>query len=149
MGPDDERLPAPDREPPARDTGATVLLVEDDPLLRKAAENALRRDGFRVLAAANGEEALKTVANEVPDLVLLDLVMPGIQGYDVLRTLKGDPATAHVPVVILTNLGQGADVQRALEAGAAAYAIKAELALRELTALVRQVLLTRESPQGT
>ncbi|HKX19415.1 MAG TPA: response regulator [bacterium] len=143
------QLPTHGGEPPARDAGATVLLVEDDPLLRKAAESALRRDGFRVLAAANGEEALQSVAREVPDLVLLDLVMPGIQGYDVLRALKGDPATAHVPVVILTNLGQGADVERAMQAGAAAYAIKAELALRELTGLVRKVLLTRESPRGT
>lgn len=143
------RLPTDGREPPARDAGATVLLVEDDQLLRKAAESALRRDGFRVLAAANGEEALQTVATEVPDLVLLDLVMPGIQGYDVLRALKSDPATADVPVVILTNLGQGADVQRAMEAGAVAYAIKADLALQELTALVRKVLLIRESPRGT
>ena len=141
--------PTHGREPPARDAGATVLLVEDDPLLRKAAESALRRDGFRVLAAANGEEALRTVAIDIPDLILLDLVMPGLQGYDVLRALKADPTTAGVPVVILTNLGQGADVQRAMEAGAAAYAIKAELALQELTALVRKVLLTRESPRGT
>lgn len=143
------RLSSHGREPPARDAGATVLLVEDDALLRKAAESALRRDGFRVLAAANGEEALQTVASEVPDLILLDLVMPGIQGYDVLRALKSNPGTAGVPVVILTNLGQGTEVQRAMKAGATAYAIKAELALQELTALVRKVLLTRESPRGT
>src|SRR5579859_1536645 len=132
-----------------RDGAPTILLVEDDRLLRKAAESALRQRGFRVLTATNGDEALRTVSAEIPALVLLDLVMPGLQGHQVLKTLKNNPATAAVPVVILTNLGQDSDVKAALDAGAAAYAIKSDLGLEDLIALVRKVLATSGSPQGT
>lgn len=131
------------------DRSWTILLVEDERLLRKAAENALRQRGFRVLTATNGDEALRTAAAEIPDLVLLDLVMPGLPGYQVLRALKNNDATAAIPVVILTNLGRDADVQRALDAGAVAYAIKSNLALKELVALIRRVLLTSGPPPGT
>jgi DNA-binding response OmpR family regulator len=140
-------VPAPG--PAKDDVGPTILLVEDDRLLRKAVESALRRRGFRVLTATNGDEALRTAAAEIPDLVLLDLVMPGLPGYQVLRALKDRDATAAIPVVILTNLGQDSDVQKALDAGAAAYAIKSNLALEELVALVRRVLLTPGSSRGT
>jgi DNA-binding response OmpR family regulator len=140
-------VPAPGA---ANDGGEpTILLVEDDRLLRKAAESALRQHGFRVLTATDGDEALRTASAEIPDLVLLDLVMPGLAGYQVLSALKDNKATAAIPVVILTNLGQGSDVQKALDAGAAAYAIKSNLALKELVALVRRVLLTPGSPRGT
>lgn len=128
---------------------ATILLVEDDRLLRKAAERALLQRGFRVVTAANGDEALRSVAAAVPDLILLDVVMPGIDGYEVLRRLKAAEATAGTPVIILTNVGQDSDVQMALEAGAAAYAIKSNTGLEDLAALVRKVLLTPESPPGT
>jgi len=131
------------------DRSPIILLVEDDRLLRKAAESALRRRGFRVLTATNGDDALRTAAAEAPDLVLLDLVMPGLPGHEVLRALKDNEVTAAIPVVILTNLGQDFDVQKALDAGAAAYAIKSNLALKELVALVRRVLLTPGSPRGT
>ncbi|HEV2359890.1 MAG TPA: response regulator [bacterium] len=131
------------------DGGPTILLVEDDRLLRKAAESALRLRGFRVVAVPNGDEALRAVAAEPPDLILLDLVMPGLQGHQVLKVLKDDAATARIPVVILTNLGQDSDVQQALNAGAAAYAIKTNLGLEDLVALVRRTLLMPESPRDT
>ena len=140
-------MPAPGA---AKDDGSrTILLVEDDRLLRKAAESALRQRGFRVLTATNGDEALRTAAAEIQNLVLLDLVMPGLPGYQVLRALKDNDATAAIPVVVLTNLGQDSDVQRALDAGAVAYAIKSNLALKELVALIRRVLLTPGPPPGT
>ena len=97
-----------------------ILLAEDDRFLRRAAEAALKRAGFTVLAAADGEEALRMVMAEKPDLVLLDLIMPKLQGFEVLKVLKADPATASIPVVVLSNLGQDGDVLRALAAGAAA-----------------------------
>jgi DNA-binding response OmpR family regulator len=135
--------------PASEDRGPTILLVEDDRVLRKAAESALRLRGFRVLTAANGDEALRTVSAETPDLILLDLIMPGLQGYQVLTALKDNAQTAAIPVVILTNVGQESDVQTALDEGAAAYVIKTNLGLEDLAALVRKVLLTRESPRGT
>ena len=118
----------------------SILLVEDDRFLRKAAEATLRRHGFLVRTAADGEEALQRVRDEVPDLVLLDLIMPKLQGFEVLRILKQDPATKQIPVVVLSNLGQDSDVQQALQGGAATYFIKANLSLQDLVTQVQRVL---------
>ena len=117
-----------------------ILLAEDDRFLRRAEEAALKRAGFVVLAAADGEEALRMAIAEKPDLVLLDLIMPKLQGFEVLKALKADPATAAIPVVVLSNLGQDGDVQRALEGGAVAYLVKANLSLDELVARARETL---------
>lgn len=117
-----------------------ILLAEDDRFLRKAAEARLRQGGFTVLAAVDGEEALRLARAETPDLVLLDLIMPKIQGFEVLKALKEDPATASIPVIVLSNLGQERDVQRAMELGAVAYFIKAHLSLHELVQRVSEVL---------
>ena len=117
-----------------------ILLVEDDRFLRKAAEATLRRQGFAVSAAADGEEALLR-AREGPDLILLDLIMPKLQGFEVLRILKQEPTTRQIPIVVLSNLGQESDVQQALQGGAVAYFIKANLSLQELVTKV-QTLFT-------
>ena len=113
-----------------------ILLAEDDRFLRKAAETALKRQGFTVLAAVDGEEALRMARAEAPDLILLDLIMPKLQGFEVLRALKADAATAATPVIILSNLGQDSDVKQPMDAGAAGYFVKANLSLQ---ALVKQV----------
>jgi twitching motility two-component system response regulator PilH len=122
---------------------ARVLLAEDDRFLRKAAEAMLRRQGFVVRVAVDGEEALEAVQQECPDLVLLDLIMPTMQGFQVLESLKADPETAHVPVIVLSNLGQDADVARAMAGGAAAYFIKSNTSLANLVEQVRTVLAQR------
>ena len=119
---------------------ARVLLAEDDRFLRKAAETALKRHGFTVLAAIDGEEALRMARAEAPDIVLLDLIMPKLQGFEVLRALKADPATTKIPVIILSNLGQESDVKQALEAGAAGYFVKANLSLHDLVKRVGEVV---------
>jgi CheY-like chemotaxis protein len=117
-----------------------ILLAEDDRFLRKAGETTLRRHGFTVVTAADGEEALRLAQAEAPDLILLDMIMPKLQGFEVLRRLKQDPATAPIPVIVLSNLGQDRDVQQALEAGAVAYLIKANLPLERLVERVNDVL---------
>jgi CheY-like chemotaxis protein len=109
-----------------------ILLAEDDRVLRKAAEVTLKRHGFSVLTAADGEAALEMARAEAPDLVLLDLIMPKLQGFEVLRRLKQDPATERIPVIVLSNLGQPSDVQAAMEAGAVGYFVKADLSLQAL-----------------
>jgi DNA-binding response OmpR family regulator len=109
-----------------------VLLAEDDRFLRKAAAAMLRRQGFTVLTAEDGEEALRVVRAETPDLVLLDLIMPKMQGFEVLKALKRDPQTSPIPVVILSNLGQESDSKAAREMGALDYWVKANLDLEEL-----------------
>ena len=119
-----------------------VLLAEDDRFLRRAAEARLRRHGLEVLTAADGEEALRIARAEPLDLVLLDVVMPKLQGFEVLKALKQDVATARVPVIVLSNLGQQRDVAQAMALGAVAFLIKAHLSLQDLVDRVDAVLAT-------
>jgi two-component system alkaline phosphatase synthesis response regulator PhoP len=115
-----------------------ILLAEDDRFLRKAAGAMLRRQGFTVLTAEDGEEALRVARAETPDLILLDLIMPKMQGFEVLKALKSDPQTSPIPVVILSNLGQESDSKAAREMGALDYWVKANLALEELVRRVEE-----------
>jgi DNA-binding response OmpR family regulator len=119
-----------------------VLLAEDDRFLRRAAEVALRRHGLEVLTAADGEEALRLARAERLDLVLLDVVMPKLEGFEVLRLLKEDAATAALPVIVLSNLGQERDVAQARALGAVAFLVKAHLSLQELVERVDAALRT-------
>ena len=122
------------------DVNPTVLLVEDDRFLRRAAEASLRQAGYTVALAGDGEEALRQVAAVKPAIVLLDLIMPKLQGFEVLRRLKAAPETAGIPVVVTSNLGQETDVKQAMNLGAAAYFIKSNLSLQELVTVVRDTL---------
>jgi CheY-like chemotaxis protein len=119
-----------------------VLLAEDDRFLRRAAEARLRRHGLEVLTAADGEEALRIARAEPLDLVLLDVVMPKLQGFEVLKALKQDVATARIPVIVLSNLGQQRDVAQAMALGAVAFLIKAHLSLQDLVDRVDAALAT-------
>ncbi len=116
-----------------------ILLAEDDRFLRRAAESRLRQGGFTVITAVDGEEALRIARAEQPDLVLLDLIMPKLQGFEVLKALKDDATTRHIPVIVLSNLGQESDVQRAMAQGAIAYVVKANLSLQGLAQKVAEV----------
>jgi two-component system, LuxR family, sensor kinase FixL len=118
-----------------------ILLAEDDRFLRKAAEAALRSNGYTVVTAVDGEEALARARGEKPALILLDLIMPKLQGFEVLRALKADPVTAGIPVIVLSNLGQERDMLGAMELGAMAYFIKANLSLEVLAARVNEALV--------
>jgi DNA-binding response OmpR family regulator len=124
------------------DRARRVLLAEDDRFLRRAAEVRLRRHGLEVLTAADGEEALRVARAEPLDLVLLDVVMPKLQGFDVLKALKQDDATAHIPVIVLSNLGQERDVAQAMALGALAFLVKAHLSLQDLVDRVDAALGT-------
>jgi CheY-like chemotaxis protein len=120
--------------------GATVLLVEDDRFVRRATEATLRKGGLSVVVASDGEQALTLAGTAAPDLILLDVIMPKIQGFEVLRRLKDNAATRDIPVVMLSNLGQDGDVERARAAGAADYLVKANLSLQDLLGRVRTLL---------
>ena len=127
----------PDR--PRRD-----LLAEDDRFLPRAAEASLRRHGLEVLTAADGEEALRIARAEPLDLILLDVMMPKLQGFEVLSALKQDDATACIPVLVLSNLGQERDVAQAKALGAVAFLVKANLSLQDLVDRVDAALATGE-----
>ena len=121
-----------------------VLVAEDDRFLRRAAESALRRHGFDVITASDGEEALRLARQELPDIILLDLIMPKLQGFDVLRELKQDPATSSIPVIILSNLGQEQDSKVATEMGAVDYWVKANIGPGEMAERVGALLAAKE-----
>jgi len=99
-------------------------------------------EGLEVLTAADGEEALRLARSERLDLVLLDVIMPKLEGFEVLRRLKEDAATARIPVIVLSNLGQERDVAQAEALGAVAYLVKANLSLQDLVDRVDAALRT-------
>jgi CheY-like chemotaxis protein len=109
-------------------TGSKVLLVEDSKFLLLANERALARAGYEVSTAADGEEALRVANRELPDVVLLDLLLPKLSGWEVLKALKKDPATTQIPVIVLSSLSQ-LNEEKLLEEGAEAYFEKSSLAL--------------------
>jgi two-component system alkaline phosphatase synthesis response regulator PhoP len=102
---------------------AKILIVEDDRFLRELIARKLRNEGYEVIEAVDGEEGLKRIKEEKPDLVLLDLILPGIDGFEVLESAKKDSEIASIPVIILSNLGQREEIERGLKLGAIDYLI--------------------------
>lgn len=124
-----------------------VLLVEDDKFLRRACEASLKQRGFEVVTATDGEEGLQRAREGPrPDVILLDLLMPKLPGIDVLRALKGDPSTADIPVVILSNSSRDEDKREAVTLGAVGYYVKANLSLKELAAQVSHLVKEHAPP---
>jgi CheY-like chemotaxis protein len=103
---------------------AMILIVEDNEANRLLAGAVLEREGYRVEMAGNAEEALQKLANGSPDLILMDVQMPGMDGLTLTRRLKGDARTADIPVVALTALAMMGDRERTLEAGCSGYISK-------------------------
>lgn len=102
----------------------SAILAEDDPDIQLVARLALKRAGFDVTVVGNGQEALEAVQRTPPDVILLDWMMPELDGPETCRRLKSDPATAGIPVVFLTAKSQEAEIQRGLSLGAAGYVTK-------------------------
>jgi DNA-binding response OmpR family regulator len=117
-----------------------IVVADDDRMFRKAAETTLRRQGYAVTTASDGEEALQLIRAERPDIIVLDLIMPKLQGFDVLQVLKQDSLTAAIPVIVLSSLTQEQDKQEALDLGAVAYFNKATFSLGELVKQVETTL---------
>ena len=123
--------------------GARILLAEDDRILRKAGETSLKKKGYDVIAAVDGEDALAKAREHRPDLILLDVMMPKMHGFDVLRALKGDATVRDIPVIMLTNLEQAADIKRATDDGAVGYLVKSNMNLDELAVKIAGALKAR------
>jgi len=103
---------------------AKILVVEDEPENRLLIGMILTTEGYHVIPAVDGADALARLASEPPDLILLDLMMPQMNGFEVLERLRADPTTAPVPVIVLTALAQERDIARAVSSGAQGYVIK-------------------------
>ncbi|MEP6891204.1 MAG: response regulator [Nitrospirota bacterium] len=117
-----------------------IVVADDDRMFRKAAETTLRRQGYDVATASDGEEALQLIRSEPPDMIVLDLIMPKLQGFDVLTILKQDTLTSAIPVIVLSSLTQEQDKQEALNLGAVAYFNKTTFSLSELVKQVENTL---------
>lgn len=118
----------------------TVLIIEDDVFLVKAYQIKFEKEGFNVLTATDGKEVGIALEKEPPHIVLLDLMLPGISGFDILETIKKNPKWKDVPVIILSNLGQAQDIERGKKLGAVDYFIKTNIKISEIVDVVRKYL---------
>lgn len=117
-----------------------VLLIEDEPSLRDIYATKLRLDGFDVIEAGDGVEGFSAAIESSPHVVLLDIVLPIKDGYEVLKDLKGNPRTKDIPVIILSNLGQEFEVKQGIALGAKRFLTKANLTPSKMVDEVRSVL---------
>lgn len=117
-----------------------ILIVEDDKFLSEMYATKLKESGFEIEVAYDGEEGLRKMAEFKPDLVLLDIVLPKIDGFEVMQKIKKDPSFKDINIIALTNLGQKEEVERGLALGADDYAIKAHFTPTEVVAKVKKIL---------
>lgn len=117
-----------------------ILIIEDDPILQKAIQEYLISDGFKSLIASDGEEGIKMARSEVPDLILLDIILPKKNGFEVIKEVKEDLKTKNIPVILLTNLGSLSDIEKALELGASTYLVKSDYGLEEISQKIKETL---------
>ena len=124
-------------------SGQRVLIVEDDVFLRQLLVEKFTKEGYEVREASDGREALQYIAENPPHIVILDLLMPEVDGFQVLEKLRADARTKNLPVVVLSNLGEQEHVNRVKALGADDYLIKAHLFLDEIVARISDVLKKR------
>ena len=118
----------------------TILFIEDESAIQKTFSEVFSQEGYKVVSAIDGETGLRLAKTINPDLILLDLVLPKMHGFDVLKNLKADEKTKDIPVIILTNLEDVKDVDRALELGATTYLVKAQYSLNDLVEKIKKTL---------
>jgi two-component system phosphate regulon response regulator PhoB len=129
-------------------TRERILLIEDEPDIAEVLQYNLEKEGFQVELARRGDAGLEAARRDIPDLILLDLMLPGIDGLEVTRLLKRDPATARLPIVMLTARGEELDRIVGLELGADDY-IGKPFSPREVVLRVKAVLRRRTQPEET
>ena len=117
-----------------------ILLVDDTEFYRKAYVNKLSTEGYVVTTATNGLEALKALSKEKPDIVLLDLMMPVMDGYKVLQTIKADPNLKEIPVVVFSAKGVTEEISKAIAAGASDFLVKATTTPNKVVEKIKGIL---------
>lgn len=125
---------------PKKDNKIKILLVEDDPFLSSMYSTKFEIEDFTVLAAVDGEKGLKLALSERPDIILLDIIMPKMNGFEVLEKLKEDSTTKDIPVILLTNLNQKDEIAKGLSLGATDYLIKAHFMPSEVVDKIKKVI---------
>jgi len=115
------------------------MLIEDDHFLSSLIKTRLEKDGFTVLQAFDGDEALTTLQTERPNLVMLDLIMPKSNGFDVLKTISMTPGLERTPVIIVSNLAQDSDIEKARQLGAKEYFVKVKISIDDLVEKIKSL----------
>jgi len=128
----------------------TILITEDDPLMSRMYQKIFTFEGFEVVMAADGQEGLDKAREIKPTMILLDVMMPKLNGLQVLEKLKADPETKAIPVVMLTNLAGQQDAENALAKGAIKYIVKSEYEPKQVADMVKELLAgyTRDQVPG-
>lgn len=119
-----------------------ILVAEDDSFYQNLYKVKLTNEGFDVNVASNGKEAIDEVKKRKPDLVLLDLIMPDKDGFEVLREIRGDPQTKDLKVIVLSNLGQEEDIKKVKELGVLDYLIKTNVSIQSVVSKIKEHLST-------
>lgn len=125
---------------PVAGSSIKILIVEDDPFLSSLAAGRLEKEGYKIKVAVDGTQALKSIEEEIPDMVLLDVIMPGMNGFDVLRSIRGNPKTKDLSVVIFSNLGQEHEIEEGKKLGADDFLVKAKFTLKEVVDKINIIL---------
>lgn len=117
-----------------------ILIIEDDDFLRTLTVTKLEKEGFVVITAPNGQEGLTLAQSHLPELIILDLMLPIMSGFEVLEALKKSSDTAHAKVIVFSNLGEESDIKKCLDMGANDYLVKANFTLDELVEKIKILL---------
>ena len=121
----------------------TILFIEDESALQKTFGEILGKESYDMISALDGETGLKLAKSKKPDLILLDLVLPKVHGFEVLKELKSDPGTKDIPIIVLTNLEAIEDINKAIELGAKTYLVKTQYNLEEVVEKVKKAIENR------
>jgi len=109
-----------------------ILFIEDESALQKTFDEILRQEGYEMISALDGESGVLLAKTKKPDLILLDLILPKMNGFEVLTELKKDEETKSIPIIVLTNLEGLIDINKAIELGATTYLVKSQYSLKEV-----------------
>ncbi len=123
-----------------------ILLVEDEPLLGNLLRQRFEREQFQIVLARDGEEALKALRETQPDLMLLDIILPKVSGFELMEIMKNDPQIAKPPIIIISNLGQDTDIAKGESLGAVQYFIKAKVSIEDIVNKVKNFFT--ETPES-
>jgi len=123
-----------------------ILFIEDDPLIVKIYSTRLTADGYQVFSADNGQDGLKVVDQNTPDLIVLDIMMPKIDGFGVLEKLRASPKTKQIPILVYSNLAQEEEIARAKSMGATEFIVKANLSPTDMVEKIKSYLKQTPAP---
>lgn len=123
----------------APNKGKKILIIEDEATLQKTLNDLLSQEGYEILSAVDGLRGMELAFDKKPDLILLDIILPKMDGFEVLKKIKENKDTSQIPVVILTNLSSVNDIQKALDLGATTYLVKADFHLNDVLSKIEKI----------